>query len=122
MKILLLMFIVLTGLVSVPVVHANADQAKARIADRLGQVDALKKAGLAGEDNKGYLSARVTLSAQQQQVLQSENADRKIIYEAIAGQLKTNVRAVGQERARSIRGSAASGVWLQNPDGSWYQK
>jgi len=123
MKAILSLSVILLVFVCVPLVHADADAAQARIAERISEIDALKTAGLVGEDNKGYLAARGDLDNRQRQLMRDDNADRKIIYEAIASRVEnSNAEAVGRQRARRIRESAAPGVWLQRPDGAWYQK
>ncbi|HQO59173.1 MAG TPA: DUF1318 domain-containing protein [Candidatus Omnitrophota bacterium] len=83
----------------------------------------LKKEGLVGENNRGYVEA----FSERQDVLQlvaDENRDRKIIYTTIArqngltGALATIERVFAQEQ----RDRAQSGVKIQNGDGSWVTK
>lgn len=100
----------------------SAREASERIKDRLDQIDDWKVRGLVGETAEGYLAARKALNARQQAVLQAENRDRKIIYEAVAAQTGRTVEEVARQRALSIAERARAGTWLRNSDGAWYQK
>ncbi len=107
------------------VLPASADDvanAKQRIAARQGQVDNLKSSGLIGEANTGYLSERASLNGAQKSVLTAENADRKVLYAAVAAKSGLPTSEVGKRRADQIRAGSASGIWVQLPDGSWKKK
>lgn len=97
-------------------------QAQERIKERLAQVDALKAEGKAGESLNGYLSARGELSPREFSLIEAENADRRILYEAVARSTGQTPEEVGRQRAIRIAELAREGVWLQDPDGSWYRK
>jgi uncharacterized protein YdbL (DUF1318 family) len=97
-------------------------QAQERIKERLAQVDALKAEGKAGESFNGYLSARGELSPREFSLIEAENADRRILYEAVARSTGQTPEEVGRQRAIRIAELAREGVWLQDPDGSWYRK
>ncbi|MGB0992501.1 MAG: YdbL family protein [Akkermansiaceae bacterium] len=92
---------------------------KARMAKRLPQVVSILKSGAAGENNKGYLTVRGSLSAKDAAAVKAENADRKAVYTIIAKKTKSSVSAVGKTRAASIRKSAAKGTWIQLASGAW---
>lgn len=94
---------------------------RARMAQRLPQIDALKQQGALGEDNRGYLSVREN-QGNAAAVTAEENRDRGVVYEAIAKQTGSTSDAVGRARAKQIAAGSASGVWLQKEDGSWYRK
>ncbi len=94
----------------------------ARMKERLPKVDALLEQGLAGESNEGYLVSRSKLNSEQQKILQEENQDRAIVYQMIAQKTGQPVAIVASQRAEQIRNRAVKGVWLQKPDGTWYQK
>lgn len=98
------------------------DAVKARIQARLGAVDSLKTSGLVGENNKGFLEQRDTLSTQQAQVLREENDDRRALYGMIAAELGYASTVIGEQRAAQIRKNSVAGIWLQAPAGNWYQK
>lgn len=115
---LLSIFILVVGLA--PVTQAaSASELKQRMAKRLGQIVALKQKGTVGENNQGYLTARGALSATESAQVKAENADRRAVYQIIAAKTKSSAATVGKARAKSIRGSAPSGTWVQSPDGSW---
>jgi hypothetical protein len=94
---------------------------RARMAERLPQIDALKAAGAIGEDNKGYVAVRESKD-NASQVVSAENADRRVVYESIAKQTGTSADVVGRQRAHRIAAQSAPGVWLQREDGNWYRK
>ncbi|MEX0332652.1 MAG: YdbL family protein [Puniceicoccaceae bacterium] len=115
-------FLFLLALVPVTALADSATEATERIKDRLAQVDSMKASGEVGEDAFGFLAPRSELGPRQKSIVESENADRRIIYEAIASRAGQTMEAVGQQRAIQIATRARSGVWLQKPDGEWYQK
>ena len=100
----------------------NGDGIKQRMRDRLPAITALKIAKTVGEDNKGYLQVLGNIAAADRAVVEAENADRKVVYAAIAAKTGATAEVVGQKRAASIAESSASGVMLQAPDGVWYEK
>lgn len=93
-----------------------------RMRERLPAVDALKMKGLVGENNAGYLSPRQSLSPADSSLVESENSDRAIVYEAIAGKTGTDAASVGKARAEQIASRSAPGVWIQDASGRWYRK
>lgn len=105
--------------------HAQSDDEaaiKQRILERLDQVDALKIAGKVGENNKGLLEQRAMLTPDETRLMNAENADRRALYTLVAKRLGLTTTVVGQGRAEELRKNSANGVWLQDPDGDWYQK
>ena len=106
-----------------PVLHADSvEEASARIKDRLAQVDSLKAEGLVGEDARGYLVARSAIGPRQSALVEAENADRRLLYQAVAQRTNQTLDQVGEQRAIQIASRARSGVWLQKPSGEWFQK
>ncbi|MFA5057132.1 MAG: YdbL family protein [Opitutaceae bacterium] len=95
---------------------------KQRMAQRLPAVDALKDRGLVGENNRGYLEARGSLSGDEGKMVSAENTDRATVYAAVARQTGSSSDQVGRTRARQIGQNSKSGVWLQDESGHWYQK
>jgi uncharacterized protein YdbL (DUF1318 family) len=98
-----------------------ADSIKGRMLSRVPELNTLKAKGVIGENNNGYLEF---VGGQQEKasVLESENSDRRQVYEEIAKQQGTSANRVGQRRALQIAESADSGSWLQAADGSWRKK
>lgn len=100
---------------------ADLSAVKARMSERLGKVVALKQSGSVGENNLGYLTARKALSGEEAKMVAAENADRRVVYAAIAAKTKTSVGKVGKTRAASIRKTAPKGTWVQLASGAWKQ-
>ncbi len=114
-----LFLVVLTGvLLAAP----TAQTIKANMKKRQPAITALLQAGSVGEASSGYLAIRGDLSAADKAVVEAENADRKVIYEAIARKEKTTVQLVGERRAKQISERVKSGTWLQDSLGNWKQK
>lgn len=93
-----------------------------RMKERLSDVDALKASGKFGEDNMGYLAGRAALSSEEEELLNAENRDRRLVYQHVARSSRQSVEEVGRQRAARIAELAREGVWLQNRRGEWYQK
>ena len=94
---------------------------KERFKDRLPVIVELKKAGIVGENNLGYLEFRGAVK-KNEDVVNAENEDRKKVYEAIAKKENTTAELVGKLRAKKIAEKAEPGDWLQDEKGKWYQE
>lgn len=103
-----------------PLVQAqNLGEVKARMEKRVPSIDALKTQGVLGENNRGFLEVR---SGDDQGVAAAENADRAVVYAALAKQAGATADAVGKARAKQIFAASAKGVWVQSPGGEWMKK
>lgn len=100
---------------------AGSNEIKERIKARLPVIDALKADGIIGENNRGYLEF-IKNNKPKEDVVISENQDRKKVYSAIAKQQGTTADLVGKRRAKQITQRAKPGQWLQDGSGNWYQK
>ena len=100
----------------------SLDAVKARMAARKSDVQALLAGGSAGEGFAGYLVELGKVSAANIELVKAENADRKTVYEAIAGKHGTSAEQVGRQRAATIAEKAPSGTMLQSADGKWTKK
>ncbi len=101
----------------------NAETIKQNMIKRLPRIQELKKDGLIGENQQGYLEAvQSSLPAADKEVIEAENADRKAVYEAIARQQGTTAELVGKLRAKKIFEQAKSGEFLKQEDGTWKKK
>jgi uncharacterized protein YdbL (DUF1318 family) len=100
----------------------NEEAIKARMAQRLSAVDALKDRQVAGENNRGLLEARGQLTGPDQQIISEENSDRQAVYTALAAKTGATPDTVGRQRAQQIALRSKRGVWLQDPSGEWRQK
>jgi uncharacterized protein YdbL (DUF1318 family) len=117
-------FLVLGLLVGFATEASAADDlnsVKARMAQRLPQIDQLKAQGVVGENNRGMMELRGG-DVDAGDAVAAENRDRGIVYAEIARQTGTSVEQVARHRARQIASLSAPGVWLQKDDGSWYKK
>ena len=99
----------------------GAKEIKARMADRLPVIMELKQKGLVGENNQGLLEF-VGATKEKADVVEAENKDRNIVYQAIAKKTETTPEIVGQRRAQQIAANAKSGEWFQDEAGQWKQK
>ncbi|MBP7141034.1 MAG: DUF1318 domain-containing protein [Opitutaceae bacterium] len=114
--------IALLLLLGAPLLQANdLDAVKARMVERQPSLDALRKEGFVGENNRGYTEVR-EVSGNASEVSSAENRDRELVYADIARRAGSTPEQVGRARARQIAGSSAAGVWLQRESGEWYQK
>jgi len=101
----------------------NAETIKQNMIKRLPRIQELKKDGLIGENQQGYLEAvQSSLPAADKELIEAENADRKSVYEAIARQQGTTAELVGKLRAKKIFEQAKSGEFLKQEDGTWKKK
>jgi len=94
---------------------------KARVEQRMPQVDALKAKGAVGENNRGFLEVRGG-SADAGPVVAAENKDREALYTAVAQRTGSSVVNVGKKRAASLAQNSVSGVWVQDEAGNWKKK
>lgn len=105
--------------------HAQSDEEaviKQRMIERVDEIDALKLAQKVGENRSGLLEQRAMLTPAETTLMNAENTDRRALYTLIAQKLGLTTTVVGQGRADELRKRSAKGVWLQAPDGNWYQK
>ena len=93
-----------------------------RMEANLPRIDALKKAGKVGENNRAYLEARAPLEAADKELVKVENADRKAVYESLAQRAQASLEQIERTRAEQIRRRSTPGVWLQDAQGEWYRK
>ena len=116
--------LLITGLslISTPVHAATPSEITARMKERLATIDSLKLAQKLGENNKGLLEPRGSLTPEERKVVQAQNEDREALYEYIAKQNNTSTSVVARQRAEQVAKQSKPGIWLQKPDGEWYQK
>jgi uncharacterized protein YdbL (DUF1318 family) len=94
---------------------------KARMHARLPEIVALKAAGIVGENNQGFLTI-LKQPTDKKVLVDAENQDRRMIYEAIAKQQKTTPELVGQRRAMQIAENSDPGAMIQDAKGNWKKK
>jgi uncharacterized protein YdbL (DUF1318 family) len=100
---------------------AGADDIRSRMKARLPVIKALKSQGIVGENNQGYLEF-LGEKKEKENIVSAENADRGIVYKAIAKQQGTTVQVVGKRRAIQIAEKANPGEWIQDKSGKWIKK
>lgn len=120
-RMLAVAFALLVGFNAAASAAEDLGAVKARMVQRISQIDQLKSSGAVGENNRGFLEVRGG-GGDAASVVGAENADREKVYAAIAKQAGSSADQVGRARARQIAAGSASGVWLQREDGNWYKK
>jgi len=113
-----LFFILALGFVA-PLRAEDLGAVKARMDQRLSQVDALKGQGAIGENNRGFLEVR---SGDAGAVVAAENKDREVVYAALAKQTGSSAEQVGHARAKQIAQRSRAGEWVQDESGQWKKK
>jgi hypothetical protein len=101
---------------------ASAATPAERIRDRLPAIDSMKMAAKVGENADGYLDARASLSTEERDLMEAENADRRFLYQSIADRTGQSVDAIGRQRAVRVFELSKPGVWLKDANGKWFQK
>ncbi len=94
---------------------------KERMKQRLPVIVELKKKGIIGENNRGYLEF-ISDKKIRADVIAAENSDREKIYSRIASQQGASLELVEKLRAKQLVENAEPGDYLQKSDGSWYKK
>ena len=125
MKRFLRLFLVAATVFGASVIVARAEEPAAiqqRMQSRLSTVDSLKQRQAVGETNRGLLQVRGTLSGDEAALVAAENADRAAIYAELARRTGSQPDDVARTRARKIAAGSASGIWLEDESGRWYQK
>lgn len=92
---------------------------------RFDQLAELKKQGIVGENNRGYTEVLASGVDNAAALVNAENADRKVIYQAIVEQNKlpaTSLGLVEEVFAKVQRDKAAAGDKIQTVDGKWVTK
>lgn len=95
----------------------NSSDVRERRRSRRDQIKAWKSAQLIGENNKGLLEARTadgSLSDSVKKVVDAENADRRLVFQAIAGKQNIPVESVAQRMGARMAERSAEGTWVQD--------
>lgn len=92
-----------------------------RMKARLPSIVALKTKGVIGENHQGYLEF-VGKSREGKDIVAAENADRKVLYTAVAQKTGASVEQVGQRAALKWKQNLGQGEYFKNEDGTWIQK
>jgi len=117
----LLLSVIAFAAMTVAVRAEDLGAVRARMSQRLSQIDQLKSSGALGENNRGLLEVKDG-GGDAASVSAAENKDREFVYAELAKKTGSSAENVGRARAKQIAQSSASGVWLQGEDGAWYKK
>ena len=118
----LIALLMLTGIIfSLTATAVAGNGIKERMKARLPAIRELKDSRLAGENNQGFLEV-LGNAIKNREVVESENSDRRMIYDAIANQQGISADAVGRLRAKKNAERARPGDMIQNENGDWTQK
>lgn len=91
---------------------------------RFGQLKEYKTQGWVGEDREGHVAV-LSGGPEVQSLVEAENGDREVIYQATLKQKGLSADAIGTVRetfAQEQRERAASGEKIQLPSGEWVAK
>lgn len=88
---------------------------------RRERIDKLKKEGIVGENNKGYLEF-VGKSRKGKKDIEAENALRKKAYGLLAEKKDIKTEKIGKIRANTYRKRAEKGEYIQLDNGKWIKK
>ena len=100
---------------------AGANEAKARMRERVAAVDRLKIAEAVGENNQGFLEVRKN-EGDAAAIVAAENKDRSEVFSDTAARTGSTAAVVGKAFARQIAASSSAGVWIQKDNGAWAKK
>lgn len=98
-----------------------ADDLADRMTKRRPQIEQMKKEGILGENNKGYLEF-VGDVVKNKALVDAQNADRKTGYAIVAQKQGVAVEQVAKVRAAYYAKKAKSGEYYQNSSGKWIKK
>jgi uncharacterized protein YdbL (DUF1318 family) len=114
----------LAGLL-VPALARAADDLGAlqkRFKERHAQIQKLKSDGIVGETYKGYVEFVDKKDPASEDLVKSENEDRKTLYDALAKKENTTAEKVAERNAKRNFERAKSGEYLQDSTGKWQKK
>ena len=111
----------------VPEAHADelnpeVEQAALRRRDRRSQILAWESQGAIGENRSGLLAMRAQIDPEAEAVVRDENADRSVIYQALAQKNGTSVGEIEKVYAKRLQGDAPSGTPVESDNGEWTAK
>lgn len=99
----------------------GADELAERMIERRPQIEQLKKEGILGENNKGYLEF-VGDVVKLKNLVDAQNADRKEGYTIVAKKQGVSPEQVAKVRAAYYARKAKSGEYYQDSSGKWIKK
>jgi uncharacterized protein YdbL (DUF1318 family) len=100
----------------------EAKEAAYRRRDRRDELSALESQGILGESRLALVVARQPGDARAERLASEENADRMVIFNAIAKKRQSQVEDVQKVYAERLRERLPQGTPIENADGSWTKK
>ncbi|MCM8819171.1 MAG: YdbL family protein [Candidatus Omnitrophica bacterium] len=90
------------------------EEAALRRKNRLAQLESLQQQGIVGENRFGFVEIRTqNIDDTILKLVESENNDRKIIYQALAKKNKVSVENIQELYAKKLQESAPSGTPIE---------
>ena len=122
-----MLFLTLLGLPAGAAEQSPLSAAVKRMRERLDEIARYKQEQVIGENSAGYLELVKAPDSEKGKkrvagLIEAENADRRLVYEAIAARTDTPVKQVGRQRAVEIYKKAKPGVMLEVEKGVWRPK
>ena len=96
----------------------EVEQAAMRRRDRKQQLSSFEASGVIGENESGLVEVRASAGPDAQALVNAENTDRMIIYNAVAQKNNTSVGEVQKIYANRLQGDAPSGTPVET-GGVW---
>ena len=93
-----------------------------RMKARLAEVIAAKDAGIVGEGVDGFLHIRNSIDRSAKQMVNDENSDRTLLFEALSSKTGGNITEVAKKFASGIASKAKKGHWFRKSTGIWIKK
>jgi len=87
--------------------------------DRHAELESYQSRGVLGESKSGFVVVRGAADGRANEIVTAENADRMVIYRAIASKRQSSVQDVQKIYAERLRERVPSGTPVENADGSW---
>jgi len=102
----------------------EVEEAALRRKGRLVELSSLEAAGVIGENKNGLVEVKGVQGADSSasQIIDEENADRMLIYQALAKRNGTSVEEVQRLYAKRLQLDAPLGTPVEDPDGKWEVK
>ncbi len=118
---------VLLGLFTVGLIAPQAsadelDDLKKRFNERYKELLRIKGEGTIGENYKGLIEERGSLTGADAKLVEAENTDRKRLYELIGKRQNVPAEVVAKQAALRNFSIAKKGHWLKGQDEKWTQK
>jgi len=93
-----------------------------RMKNRLTEVITAKDAGSVGEGVDGYLHLREVDNTNAKKLVESENADRKSLFQALSRKTGGSEETVARKFSQAIASKAKKGHWFKKSSGDWVRK